>query len=92
MTYPKNTPEPAGEVDASALRAYVDRLVRVHEERNALGKDLADILQEAASSGFVKEAVKHCVKLSLADADKRLKMRESEDIAEVYASALGFSQ
>ena len=85
MSYPANS---STEVDASRLRSFIDRLVHTHEERAALGQDLADILKEAESGGFDKAAVKACVKIQMAPADKREKMRQADDALSVYLAAL----
>lgn len=89
MTYPANT---SGEVNAGQLRSFVERLTHVHEERDALGKDLSDILKEAEGQGFDKAAVKTCVKIAMAPTDKREKMRQVDDALSVYLAALGLTQ
>ena len=45
-------------LDNSLIKSYVERLVRLREERKALGDDIADILQEASGNGYNKKLIK----------------------------------
>lgn len=77
--------------DNTQLVSYRDRLVRLHEERKALADDIADVLQEAASNGFDKAALKTVVRISMEDPAKRDKRAQVDDALSVYLSALGLS-
>ena len=78
-------------VNDTQLRAYVERIARLHEERKALADDVSDILKEAESTGYDKTALKIVVKAFGEDADKRQKRRELDDVTAVYFSALGLA-
>jgi uncharacterized protein (UPF0335 family) len=73
------------------LRSLVERLVSLHETRDDLASDIADLLKEGASNGYDKAAIKECVKILRMDADKRAKRAEYSDTLSVYLSALGLA-
>jgi uncharacterized protein (UPF0335 family) len=64
------------------LRSFVDRLVRLHEERKSLADDISDLLKEAAGTGFDKAALKAVVKRAMKDsaADEA----EQHQLVEIY--------
>jgi uncharacterized protein (UPF0335 family) len=70
------------------LRALVERIERLHEQRQALADDLKVVYGEAKASGFDARALKHCVKLRQQDSAER---REFETIVGLYLSALGMA-
>jgi uncharacterized protein (UPF0335 family) len=78
----------SGGVNAGHLRAFIERVERLHEERTALSKDIADVYGEAKANGFDTKAMKEVVKLRGMDRDKRL---EHEELVELYRSAVGLS-
>ena len=58
---PEKTDEPqtAGQNFAKAhLKAFVDRLERLDEEKAAITSDIKDVYTEAASQGFDKKALR----------------------------------
>jgi uncharacterized protein (UPF0335 family) len=73
-------------VAAEQLRQYVTRIENLHEERKALGDDIRDVIQEAASAGFDKKAIKAVVAYRAKDRSDR----EAHDaIVQLYLSTLG---
>ena len=75
-------------VNASHLRAFVERIERMNEEIKALNDDKRDIFSEAKSDGFDPKIIKRVVQLRSQDRDKR---REEEAILGLYLAALGMS-
>ena len=73
-------------VDSGHLRAFVERIEKMHEERKAINADIAEIYAEAKGTGFDKKALAHVVKTRGQDKEKRA---EFEAIVGVYMSALG---
>lgn len=71
------------------LKSIVDRIVRLHEERDALGGDIKDIMQEAKSAGYDLPALRLVIKRQREDEAKRQKRQEAESIAESMEAALG---
>lgn len=72
--------------DNGQLLAFVERIEKMHEDRDAINADLAEIYLEVKSSGYDKKSVAHVVKLRAEDPDKR---RNFEAIVECYKAALG---
>ena len=76
----------SGEVDASALRSYVERVERLQEEIDALSSDKSSIFKEAKGAGFDTRILKKVIARRRMDPDKR---HEEEAIFDLYVSALG---
>ena len=77
----------AGQNDAAAdLRAFVERIERLHAENRSILDDIRDVLGEAQSRGYDKKALKRIVALRRKDPDQR---RQEEAIVETYLRALG---
>jgi uncharacterized protein (UPF0335 family) len=72
-------------VAAGQLRAFVERIEQLHEERKALGDDLKDVFAEAKGVGFDTKAIKTVVKLRAMDPAERA---EHESIVDLYKAAL----
>jgi uncharacterized protein (UPF0335 family) len=68
------------------LRAFVERIERLHEERKAISDDVRDVYAEAKSNGFDVKALKAVIRLRAQDVDER---KEQEAILETYLHALG---
>jgi uncharacterized protein (UPF0335 family) len=75
-----------GAVDAGHLKAFIERVERLHEERTALSKDISEVYGEAKAMGFDAKALKEVVKLRGMDRDKRI---EHETLVDLYMSSLG---
>lgn len=74
------------EVEAGPLKAFVERIGRLHEERKALADDIADVYAEAKGFGYDVKVMRDVVKIRAQDRDKR---REFETILDLYLGALG---
>lgn len=81
MTYPSNHG-----VTADQLRAFFERIERLHEERQAIGDDIKEVFAEAKGNGFDVKAMKIVLQKRRMDHADRL---EQEAIVELYMSALG---
>jgi len=68
------------------LKAFVERIERLEEEKKALGDDIRDVYAEAKANGFDVKALRTIVSLRKQDPDER---REHETILETYMHALG---
>lgn len=67
------------------LKAFVERVERLEEERKAIADDIRDIYAEAKGTGFDVKALRTIVRLRKQDTDER---REQETILETYMHAL----
>lgn len=72
-------------VDAQ-LRSIVERVERLHEERKALGADIADVFREAKANGFDVKALKAVISYRAKDKTER---EEHDAIVALYLSRLG---
>jgi uncharacterized protein (UPF0335 family) len=78
--------QPAGIGDNGQLRAIVERIEKLEDEKSQICLDIRDIYQEAKGNGFDAGALRDIVKIRKQDRDKR---REREEILDVYMAALG---
>jgi uncharacterized protein (UPF0335 family) len=68
------------------LKAFVERIERLEEEKKALSDDIRDVYAEAKANGYDVKALRAVVKLRKQDKDERA---EQEAILETYLQALG---
>jgi len=68
------------------LKAFVERVERLEEEKKALADDIRDVYAEAKGNGFDVKALRTIVRLRKQDANERA---EAETILETYMQALG---
>ncbi len=73
-------------VNASHLRAFIERIERLEEEKKALSDDIKDVYAEAKGNGFDVKIIRKIVSIRKQDRDKR---REEEEILDLYLAALG---
>lgn len=79
---------PTDEVNAGHLKAFIERIERLEEEKKALGDDIKDVYGEAKANGFDVAAMRKIVAIRKKDRDKRI---EEETILDIYLQALGMS-
>ena len=75
-----------GEVNAGHLRAFIERIERLEEEKKALADDIKDVYAEAKGNGFDAKIMRKIVSIRKQDREKR---REEENILDLYLAALG---
>jgi uncharacterized protein (UPF0335 family) len=80
--------EPATRFAKDHLKAFVERVERLEEEKKALADDIRDVYAEAKANGLDVKALRAIVRLRKQDADER---REHEAILDTYMHALGMS-
>lgn len=68
------------------LKAFVERVERLEEEKSALGNDIKEVYAEAKGNGFDVKALRTVVRLRKQDVNER---KEDEAILETYLQALG---
>lgn len=73
-------------VAAGQLRAFIERVERLHEERKTISDDIADVFSEAKGTGFDVKAMKTILALRRKDPAER---QEEESILDLYKAALG---
>lgn len=75
-----------GGVSGSRLKAYLDRIERLEEEKKALAEDIKEIYAEAKSFGFDTKTMRKVLKIRNMDDHKR---REEDELLTLYAAAVG---
>ena len=73
-------------VAADRLKAFIDRIEKLEEEKKALGADIRDVYAEAKGTGFDVKAMRTIIRFRKMDADER---EEQEALVDVYRHALG---
>jgi len=68
------------------LKAFVERVERLEEEKKAIADDIRDVYAEAKGNGFDVKALRTVVRLRKQDINER---KEQEAILETYLHALG---
>ncbi|MBB4587953.1 uncharacterized protein (UPF0335 family) [Rhizobium leguminosarum] len=73
-------------VAAAELRAFIERVERLEEEKAAISSDIKDVMGEAKGRGYDTKAIRTIIRLRKKDANERL---EEESILQTYMNALG---
>jgi len=68
------------------LKAIVERIESLEEEKKVTSDDIRDVYAEAKGNGFDAKALRAIVKMRKMDSNER---REQEEILETYMHALG---
>jgi uncharacterized protein (UPF0335 family) len=83
-------PRPAetgtAEINAGHLRAFIERIERLNEEKKALAEDIKEVFAEAKGNGFDPKILRKIVSIRGQDPEKRV---EEETILDLYLAALG---
>ena len=90
MSPPDKDPVVGGseEVNAGHLRAFIERIERLEEEKKALADDIKDVYAEAKGTGFDVKIMRKIISIRKQDREKR---REEEEILDLYLAALGIT-
>jgi uncharacterized protein (UPF0335 family) len=80
------TTETAQTVAAGQLRAFIERVERLEEEKKTIADDIKEVYAEMKGTGFDTKAVRTIVRLRKKDQEER---QEEEAILDLYKAALG---
>lgn len=75
-------------VAGAQLRAYLERIERMEEEKASIAADIREIYAEAKGNGFDTKIVRAVVKIRKQDANER---EEQRALTELYLSAIGLN-
>jgi uncharacterized protein (UPF0335 family) len=75
-------------IAADQLKAFVERIERLEEEKAALASDIRDVYAEAKGNGFDIKILRKVIGLRKKDRDERM---EEEAVLDLYMQALGMS-
>ncbi len=83
----KDEPDDAGTRFAvGQLKAFVERIEKLEEEKKAIAEDIRDVYVEAKGNGFHVKALRQIIKLRKMEPTERA---EEDAILETYMHALG---
>ena len=68
------------------LKAFVERVERLEEEKKAIADDIRDVFAEAKGNGYDVKALRTVIRLRKQDKQER---EEQEAILDTYLQALG---
>jgi uncharacterized protein (UPF0335 family) len=74
------------EINSGQLRAFIERIERLNEEKKALAEDVKEVYAEAKANGFDTKIIRKIVSIRGQDPDKRV---EEETLIDLYLAALG---
>lgn len=77
---------PATKFTKDQLRAIIERVERLEEEKKTITDDIRDIYAEAKGNGYDAKVLRTIVRMRKQDAGER---QEQETILETYMHALG---
>jgi len=75
-----------GNLARDHLRAYIERIERLEEEKASLMEDIREVYAEAKGTGFDPKIMRQVVRIRKMEPEQR---QEQEFVLETYLSALG---
>jgi len=78
-------PDVAG-IAGEQLRAFIERIERLEEEKRTLSADIKEVYAEAKGSGFDTNIMRQIIRIRRMDQDD---VDEQETLLDVYKRALG---
>lgn len=85
-TSSEGQPKDTGGIGGQRLASFIERIERLEEEKAALMEDLKEVYAEAKGVGFDVKTIRKIVSLRKMDSEKR---RETEELLDLYKSAIG---
>jgi uncharacterized protein (UPF0335 family) len=73
-------------LDGGHLKAFIERIERLEEEKKATSDDIKEVYAEAKGTGYDVKILRQVVSIRKQDRNKR---REEEEILDLYLSAVG---
>lgn len=83
---PASSSPTSASVAAGQLRAIVERIERLEEDKKAISDDIKEIYAEAKGNGFDTKVLRQVVRLRKQDSNER---KEMEELLDLYLHALG---
>jgi len=75
-----------GGIAGERLRAFIERIERLEEEKAALAADVREVYAEAKATGFDVKTMRQLIRLRKMDRSDR---REQEHLLDLYKRAIG---
>ncbi len=80
------TDDVVGGVASNQLRAFIERVERLEEEKKTIADDIKDVYGEAKCMGFDVKVLRKVVSLRRLDTNERM---EQDALTDTYLAALG---
>ena len=77
-----------GGIAGDQLRAYIERIEPLEEEKAALAADVREVFAEAKGNGFDVKIMRQVLRLRKMDGDDRA---EEEALLDIYKRAIGMA-
>ena len=74
---------------AGQLKAFIERIERLEEDKKAITDDIKDVYAEAKGNGFDTKVLRKIVSIRKQDQNER---KEQDEILSLYLSALGMEE
>jgi uncharacterized protein (UPF0335 family) len=78
-----------GGVAGERLRAFIQRIERLEEEKKTISDDIREVFAEAKSNGFDPKIMRQVLRLRKMESGDR---QEQEALLETYLAALGMAE
>ena len=75
-----------GGAASERLKALIDRIERLEEEKKAIAEDIKEVYSEAKSAGFDVKVMRQLIRLRKMDESDR---NEMEEVLTIYMRAVG---
>ena len=82
----KMSQDEAQAVAVAQLRAFIERIERLEEEKKTISDDIKEVYSEAKNSGFDTKAIRTIIRLRKKEDRER---QEEEAMIDLYKDALG---
>lgn len=76
-----------GGIAADQLRAFIERIERLEEEKANIAADIKDVYAEARSSGFDVKIMRQVVRIRKREAHEHA---EEQELLDLYMHAVGY--
>lgn len=73
-------------VAGDRLKAFIERIERLDEEKKNIAEDIKEVFGEAKSTGFDTKIMRKIIKIRKQDMEAR---QEEEQLTELYLAAIG---
>ena len=80
MNKPEMISPESVEVNGGHLRAFIERIERLEEEKKGISGDIKDVYAEGAATGYDRKIMRKMVKLRKMERDARLEERSEEHV------------
>lgn len=76
-------------VTGARIKAFIERVERMEEEKKAIAEDIKDVYAEAKATGFEPKILRKIVSMRKQNAEKR---REEQELTDLYCAAIGMAE